>query len=56
MLIVGIFSFLFAAAVVQSLSRVQLCDPMDYSTLGFPVLHYFPELAETHVHWGGDAI
>ena len=27
-----------------------LCDPMDYSMLGFSVLHYFPEFAETHVH------
>ena len=23
---------------------------------GFPVLHYFPELAQTHVHWANDAI
>ena len=28
-------------AVVQSLSRVRLCDPMDCSTPGFPVLHYW---------------
>ena len=27
-----------------------LCDPMDCSTPGFLVLHYRPELAETHVH------
>ena len=26
---------------------------MDYSTPGFPVLHYLPELAQTHVHWVG---
>ena len=26
--------------VVQSLSRAQLCDPMDCSTPSFPVLHY----------------
>ena len=32
------------------------CHPMDYSTPGFPVLHYFPEFAQTHVHWVGDAI
>ena len=31
-----------------------LCDPMDCSTQGFPVLHYLPEFA--HVYWGGDAI
>ena len=23
---------------------------------GFPVLHYLPEFAQTHVHWVGDAI
>ena len=27
-----------------------LCDPMDYSTPGFPVLHQLLELAQTHVH------
>ena len=26
------------------------CDPMDCSTSGIPVLHYLPELAQTHVH------
>ena len=36
--------------VVQS-----LCDPMDCSTPGFPVLHYFSKFAQTHVHWVGDA-
>ena len=33
-----------------------LCDPMDCSTPSFPVLHYLPELAQTPVHWVGDAI
>ena len=33
-----------------------LWDPMDYSTPGFPVLHYLLEFAQTHVHWVGDAI
>ena len=33
-----------------------LCDPMDCSTPGFPVLHHLPELGQTHVHWVGDAI
>ena len=33
-----------------------LCDPVDCSTPGFPVLHYLPELAQAHVHWVGDAI
>ena len=42
--------------VVQSFSPVQLCDPMDCSLPGFPVLHGLPELVQTHVHWLGDAI
>ena len=28
-----------------------VCDPMDYSMPGFPVLHYLPEFAQTHVFW-----
>ena len=27
-----------------------LCNPMDYSTPGYQVLHHPPELVETHVH------
>ena len=41
---------------VQLLSRVLLCDPMDCSTPGLPVFPHLPELAQTHVHWLGDAI
>ena len=33
-----------------------LCDPMDFSTLGFPICHQLPGLTQTHVHWVGDAI
>ena len=33
-----------------------LCDPMNCSMPSFPVLHYLPEFAQTHVHWVGDAI
>ena len=29
---------------------------MSYSTPGFPVIHYIPEFAQTHVHWVNDAI
>ena len=36
-------------------SCLTLCDPMDYSTPGFPVHHQLPELAQTHVHPVGDA-
>ena len=41
-------------------SVAQLClplsDSMDCSTLGFPVHHQLPELAQTHVHWVDDSI
>ena len=42
--------------VVQPLSCVWLCNPMDCSTSEFPVLHHLPELAQTHVRWVDDAI
>ena len=38
-------------AAVQEFSPVWLCDAMDCSTPGFPVLHYLPEFAQTHIHW-----
>ena len=37
-------------------SRPTLSDPMDGSTLGFPVHHQLLEPAQTHVHWVNDAI
>ena len=40
---------------VQSLSRIWLFVTPN-STPGFPVHHQLPELAQTHVHWVGDAI
>ena len=33
-----------------------LCDLMDRSTPGFPVLYYLPEFAQVHVHWVSDAM
>ena len=42
-------------AVVQLLSPA-LCDPMNCSTPGFPVLHYLPALTQTNVHWVSDAV
>ena len=37
-------------------SCLTLCDLVGCSTPGFPVHHYVPQLAQTHVHWVGDAI
>ena len=36
--------------------RPTFWDPMDCSMPGFPVLHYLPEFAQTHVHRVDDAI
>ena len=41
------------SSLVQS--RPTLCEPMDYSTPGFPVHHQLLELAQTHIHRVGDA-
>ena len=46
--------------VSQSVSSVAqscltLCNPMDWSPPGFPVLHHLPELAQTDIHWVIDA-
>ena len=38
------------SSVVQLLSHVRLCDAMDCSTPGFPVLHCLLEFAQIHVH------
>ena len=33
-----------------------LCNSMDFSTPGFPVLHYLPEFAQAHAYWVSDVI
>ena len=48
-------SFHFTCCSVAK-SCPTLCDPMDFSTLGFPVLHYLPKFAQTHVHWANGTI
>ena len=40
--------------VIQSCPTI--CDPMDWSTPGFPIHYQLPELTQTHVHRVGDAI
>ena len=37
-------------------SCLTLCEPMDYNTLGFPVHHQLPKLAQTQVHEVSDPI
>ena len=43
-------------ALTRRQSHVQLCNPMDCSTPGFPVHHQLLELAQTHVHRVSEAI
>ena len=42
--------------VLYTLSHFQLCNPMDCSIPGFPVLHYLLEFAQNHVHRVSDVI
>ena len=49
-------SLLICISSVQSLSRVWLCDPMDYSTRGLHDHHQLPKFTQTHVHRVSDAI
>ena len=44
----------YCCSVTQSYPT--LCDPMDYCTPAFLVLHHLPELAQIHGHWVCDAI
>ena len=44
----------YCCSVVQSC--LTLCDPVDRSTPGHPVLHHLPEFAQVHVNCTGDAI
>ena len=46
----------WSPVVVQSRNRVQLCDLMDCSMPGFPILHYLLEFVQIHVHWISDTI
>ena len=55
-----IYSILYGTQTTNFSSVTQscltLCNPMDYSTPGFPVHHQLPELIQTHVHQVGDVI
>ena len=53
--------FLLLVALRKSCGSVAklgptLCNPMDCGTPGSSVLHHLLKLAQTHVHWVGDAI
>ena len=48
--------FLFFLLLLLTQSCPILCDPIESSTPGIPVLHHLPKLAQTQVHWDSDAI
>ena len=49
---------IFFSTSVSSVTQscLTFCDSMDCNTPGFPIQHQLPELAQTLVHRGGDAI
>ena len=52
-LVKNILHFCCCSVVQLSLT---LCNPMDCNMPDFLVLHYLPELAQTHIHWVSYAI
>ena len=51
-----LFWFIFLCCCSVTKSCLTLCNPMDCSMPGFPVLHYRLESGQTHVHWVSDTI
>ena len=49
------YTFVTCCCLVTKLCPA-LCDPMDCSLPGLPVLHYLFEFAQIHVHWVSDAL
>ena len=50
--------FCFVLFCCHSVAKLcpTLCNPMDCSMPCFPVLHYLPEFAPTHVYWVSNAL
>ena len=44
------FDYWAEVTVFSNYVCLTLCNPVDCSTSDFPVLHYLPEFAQTHVH------
>ena len=49
-----VLKLIFFLLLFSCLIKPTLCNPCSMS--GFPILYQIPELAQTHVHWVGDAI
>ena len=46
----------FVSCCLVAQSYLTVCNPMNCSTPGFPVLHHLLEFFQSHVHWICDAI
>ena len=57
-IILNLAQITFSISCCCSVSHpcLTLCNHMDFSTSGFPVLYCLLEFAQTHVHWVSDAI
>ena len=53
-LVLSLLYGLLFSSIVQSC--LTLCNSMDCSTPGFPVLHYLPEFSQDHEYWVSVAI
>ena len=54
--VVPLAPFLQCCSCSVAESCLTLCDPMDCSMPGFPVLHYLLEFVQSHAHLVSDAI
>ena len=55
---ISVYVCVYISVQFSSLAQscLTLCNPMNGSTLGFPVHHQLPEFTQTHVHQVSDAI
>ena len=51
-----VYNVIFSYKLFLLFTCLTLCNPVDSSTPGFPVLPHLPEFAQTHVHRKSDAI
>ena len=49
--LLGEWSYLFFLLLFNCSVLSDSLRPLDCSMLDFPVLHYLPEFAQTHIHW-----
>ena len=60
LLSISMYSLTRRFSYIDCFSVAKLCltlhNPMDHSTLGFPVPHHFQDFAQIHAHCIGDAI